>query len=91
MGSRLGPSHEQWSDCEFDFRPAAVGMLGIQHTKRGLGIVTLGPGLPGPDTTSMGLPVRTAAPDRPPWHHPWPDQHKLAVPCVVSGWGTQLG
>ena len=25
-----------------------------------------------PDTTCLGLPGRTAAPDRPPWHHPWP-------------------
>ena len=26
-----------------------------------------------PDTTCLGLPGRTAAPDRPPWQHPWPE------------------
>ena len=36
-----------------------------------------------PDTTCLGLPVRTAAPARPPWHHP--DRHIMAyMECL--GW-----
>ena len=47
-----------------------------------------------PDTTSLGLPCRTAAPERPPVHHPWPyirQSYGSLMECVAMELETKTG